>query len=745
MKKILSMLALALCALGLQAVDVNVIPRPAKMQMSEGTMTPTAKNTKYVIDKKVAGPEAYTLTITPKGVRATASTEAGLFYARQTLEQLKGADGTVPCLTIEDSPRFEYRGVMIDPCRHFQTLATLKKQVDLMARFKLNRLHLHLTDDQGWRIEIKRYPELTAKGAVRTEGDGSTHRGYYTQEEMRDLVAYAAERHIEVIPELEMPGHELCAIAAFPNLSCRGEQVTPRAVWGVEDIVMCPGKEDMFTFLQNVIDELVPLFPSPLFHIGGDESPRREWRECPLCQQRMKAEGLTTEAQLQSYIIGRMEKYLNQKGKTIIGWDEILEGGNLNQSAIVMSWRGEEGGKTAAKAGHKVLMTPSSRGLYFDTYQGEPLVEQSECIWGPCTLEQVYNYDPVPDSLSYMQPYVLGVQGNVWHEYIHNQQELEQRLWPRALALSEIAWSPVEGKNFEDFQHRVEMSALPLLDRLGYGYHIPVPETVGGSCDKLVFVKSRELKLRSTRPERIVYTLDGTEPTAKSPVYVTPLNITRTCVVKTACVLPSGKVGPVRTIQLRQVEGYQNGPACCNGQKCEQPNSQKAGKGGKQTADKCAAQPCEQKGGLRVNMYWGNYRNTATIQEGMADSTFQVAGLSELPHLSPMPHESVRGVRNYAAVAEGCFEVPTDGVYEFRSANTEVWVDGELLVDNGSSLLQRHSRFNAEAALSAGVHRVKVVFLGGVFRGWPTYWDDGSVSLRRTDGKPGKWQGIELK
>lgn len=318
-----------------------------------------------ILDSKASNnPEGYSLTVTEHLIEVKACTPHGLFYGLQTMMQLlpaeveftelqKGVDWVMPCVKITDAPRFSYRGFMLDPCRHFVPVETVKKQIDVLSLFKVNTMHWHLTDDQGWRIEIKRYPKLTEIGAERVEGEGFKHGGYYTQEQIKEIVDYAAERFITVVPELEMPGHELAAIAAYPELSCRDSHVKPRIVWGVEDVVMCPGKETMFTFLENVIEEMVSLFPSTYFHIGGDECPKTSWEKCPNCQKRIASMGLvddkkhTAEQYLQSYVVRRMEKVLKKYGKRLIGWDEILEGG-LSPEATVMSWRGEMGGIEAA-------------------------------------------------------------------------------------------------------------------------------------------------------------------------------------------------------------------------------------------------------------------------------------------------------------------------------------------------------------------------------------------------------------
>ena len=338
-----------------------------------------------LIDESVEHEEGYTLEVTKDKVTAKARTPQGLFYAMQSFLQLLPAevessttvDGmawVAPCVNIQDAPRFGYRGVMLDPCRHFIPVENVKKHIDVLALFKINRLHWHLTEDQGWRIEIKKYPKLAEIGSKRIDGEGTEYGGFYTQEEIKEIVAYAAERFITVVPELEIPGHELAAIAAYPELSCKGDSITPRIIWGVEDIVMCPGKEETFRFLEDVIAEMIPLFPGTYFHIGGDECPKSSWKQCPLCQKRIREEGLKNEEELQSYVIRRIEKVLNGHGKRLIGWDEILEGG-LAPSATVMSWRGEAGGIAAANMDHDVIMTPGSGGMYIDHYQGDPKIE----------------------------------------------------------------------------------------------------------------------------------------------------------------------------------------------------------------------------------------------------------------------------------------------------------------------------------------------------------------------------------
>ena len=512
--------------------------------------------------------EGYTLDVTPSNVTVKAKTPQGLFYGMQSFMQLlpaeiesaekvEGIAWVAPSASIKDEPRFGYRGMMIDPCRHFMPVEDIKKQIDVLALFKINRLHWHLTEDQGWRIEIKKYPKLTEVGSTRIDGEGTEHKGFYTQEEIKEVVKYAADRFITVVPELEIPGHELAAIAAYPELSCKGEPITPRIIWGVEDIVMCPGKEDMFEFLEDVIDEMVPLFPSEYFHIGGDECPKTSWKSCPLCQKRIREEGLkadgkhTAEERLQSYVIQRMEKYLATKGKKIIGWDEILEGG-LAPTATVMSWRGEEGGIAAASMNHTVIMTPGGNGMYLDHYQGDPKIEPV-AIGGMTLLEKTYSYNPVPDTLAQMgkSEFVLGVQGNVWSEYLYNEDIREYRTYPRIIAIAEIGWTPEDKKDYKDFERRID-NAYVRLDEHDINYHIPQPEQPNGSCNFVAFTDKASLEFKTSRPVKMVYTTDGSEPTESSTAYSAPIEITETTTLKIASVLPSGKMSPVRTIQVEK-------------------------------------------------------------------------------------------------------------------------------------------------------------------------------------------------
>lgn len=433
--------------------------------------------------------EGYRLSIRSEGILISSATEQGVFYALQTLRQIMRLDAvpdagdserrwSVPIADIIDYPSFSYRGLHLDVCRHFMPIDFVKKYIDLMAYYKFNRFHWHLTEDQGWRIDIKKYPRLrevsawrdaTLIGRPRDENvqyDSTRHGGYYTQEEIKEVVAFAADRGITIIPEIEMPGHALAALAAYPELGCTKGPYNVVGTWGVFDDVFCAGREETFTFLQGVLDEVLECFPSPYIHIGGDECPKTRWKACPDCQHRMKTEGLRDEHELQSYFVQRMEKYLNEKGRTIIGWDEILEGG-LAPNATVMSWRGKDGAIAAAQAGHQAIMTPVSH-CYFDYYQDDP-ASQPLSIGGLITLEKVYSFDPIPSELTAEEArFILGGQANLWTEYIPTTAHAEYMAYPRAIAMAEVLWTPREQRSWESFTERLARH----VDRLeGLGVH----------------------------------------------------------------------------------------------------------------------------------------------------------------------------------------------------------------------------------------------------------------------------------
>ncbi|PQA60643.1 glycoside hydrolase family 20 protein [Siphonobacter curvatus] len=493
---------------------------------------------------KVAQPEGYQLRIQPKSIELIGHDPAGLFYGVQSFVQLlhQSKNLRLPASQIIDYPRFSYRGMHLDVSRHWFQVPFIKKYIDLLAQYKFNTFHWHLTDDQGWRIEIKRYPELQNVAAYRKETlighkrelphrfDGKKYGGYYTQEEVREVVRYAAQRHITVIPEIEMPGHALAALSAFPALGCTGGPYQAATFWGIFDDVYCAGNDSTFTFLQNVLDEVVELFPSKYIHIGGDECPKTRWKSCPKCQARMQHQGLKDEHELQSYFIQRMEKYLLTKNREIIGWDEILEGG-LSPGATVMSWRGTEGGIEAMRQKHKAIMTPEPF-VYFDFYQSLYASEPTAAAWYT-PLSKVYSYEPVPDSLTAEEAsYLLGIQGNVWSEYLATEAHAEYMIFPRALAIAETAWSPKKGRTYPDFLRRLRLNE-PMLKRLKVSYadgFDELTDSVSVASDGKLAVR-----LTTTLPQATIrYTLDGSTPKTSSTAYHGPVSLGKSTVLKAA-------------------------------------------------------------------------------------------------------------------------------------------------------------------------------------------------------------------
>jgi len=417
-----------------------------------------------------------------------ATAQHGLFNGAQTLAQLilpaGKAEWQLAACEVKDYPRFQWRGLLLDPARHFLPPDYLKKFIELMACYKYNRLQLHLTDDQGWRIEIKKDPRLTEIGSVRKQspkrgdrdhGDGQVYGPYfYTQAQIHELVTYALARHVVLVPEIEIPGHFGAAIASHPELSCSGKVSDEPSAWGMNGDILCPGNDAGVAFAHQVLGEVCDLFPSEFIHIGGDEVPRERWKACLKCQARIKAEGLKNEAQLQTWLNHRLEEFLTSKGRRMIGWDEILEGG-LTPGAVVMSWRGTQGGIDAAKAGHDVIMSPTTH-CYFDYAQAKG-PNEPECIGGFIPLAKVYSFEAEPQELSEAQRrHILGAQGNIWGEYIRDGNDVEYFAFPRALALVEVIWSPVAGRNFENFVWRLN-AQYPLLDRLKVHYRKPDAET----------------------------------------------------------------------------------------------------------------------------------------------------------------------------------------------------------------------------------------------------------------------------
>lgn len=500
--------------------------------------------------------ESYKIEITSKKISVSGK-EEGLFYAVQTLLQLLpnkiSGEIKLPSVIIEDQPRYSYRGLHLDVCRHFFSVAVIKDFIRQMSSYKLNNFHWHLTDDQGWRIEIKKYPKLTEVGSKRAQTlvgnkferapfffDENPYGGFYTQEEIKDVVKFAEDNYVNVIPEIEMPGHASAAVTAYPNLACfpdRNYKVVES--WGVFEDVFCAGKDETFTFLENVLTEVMTLFPSKNIHVGGDECPKTRWKVCPNCQKRIKELGLKDEHELQSYFIKRIEKFLNANGRQIFGWDEILEGG-LAPNAAVMSWRGESGGIHAAKLKHPVVMTPEGT-VYFDYNQGyspnEPLT-----VGRLSTLDKVYNYNPTPvDSLNVEeQKYIIGVQANLWSEYLTNPAKLNYMLYPRIFALAEIAWTETSNKNYNHFvknQLPYHLEKLELQDRL---YKVPAPF---GAEETALIASKYILDLKPTiKNGKIFYTIDGYNPDETANWYQNPVTIN----------IPKGEYRIIKTIQISE-------------------------------------------------------------------------------------------------------------------------------------------------------------------------------------------------
>ena len=447
------------------------------------------------------GAEEYFLQVKPDGVNVEASAFGGFFYAIQTLKQMLPAEvygakkakaaWLLPCVTILDAPRFDYRGIHLDPCRHFWSVEETKRFIDIAATYKLNRLHWHLTEDQGWRMEIKKYPKLTEVGAWRNgtcigkdfdSNDGVRYGGFYTQDQMREIVAYAAERNITVIPEMDLPGHMVAALAAYPELGCTGGPYEVWTRWGVADDVLCVGKEETFTFLEDVLTEMLDIFPSEYIHIGGDECPKVRWENCPLCQARIKELGLrahgdiSAEQELQCYVTARIQQFLNDRGRKIIGWDEILEG-DLAPGATVMSWRGTQGGIDAARRGFDVVMTPNDY-MYIDYYQSQERDKEPLCIGGLVTVEKLYSYEPYDGMVPGTEDHILGVQANLWTEYVTTPEFLEYMLLPRMCALSEVQWCDKDRKNYKRFDVSLDHT-FQMLDVMGYTYAKHVRGIIG--------------------------------------------------------------------------------------------------------------------------------------------------------------------------------------------------------------------------------------------------------------------------
>ena len=531
--------------------QVNLIPKPAHIEVTGGYFKVDSNlifgndqsgTIRYVVDESFNGgnPEGYALDVTEKGIELRAASKSGLFYGEQTLRQLYTSKG-IPCVSIQDNPRFPYRGLHLDVSRHFFPKEEVMKLLNVMSYYKLNTLHMHLTDAGGWRIQMDKYPKLTTDVAFRTESDWQkwwdgkdrkylpegtpgAYGGYFTKEDIREIVDYATARHINIIPEIEFPGHSDEVFVAYPELSCAGKPYTTGD--------FCIGNEKSFTFMENVLSEVIELFPSEYIHIGGDEAGKGAWKTCPKCQGLMRRTGMKDVDELQSYMIHRAEEFLISKGRKLIGWDEILEGG-LAPEATVMSWRGEEGGIKSARMGHDVVMTPGGY-MYFDFYQADPKT-QPYAIGGYTPIKRAYSYNPVPvDSLTAEESkHILGVQANTWTEYIKDEKHLEYMMFPRALAVAEIGWTPQEDRSWEDFKPRMNAN-IPVLQRMGINTF-----TLSDEIETTMEVDTlrREIKVMldaEKYPAEIRYTTDGSIPAASSRVYNGPIVVKDSADIKAA-------------------------------------------------------------------------------------------------------------------------------------------------------------------------------------------------------------------
>jgi hexosaminidase len=655
----------------------------------------TIKGTGLILTSKGADKlpnEGYKLTITSHRITIIGK-GAGLFYGIQTLIQLfpveQSAINKLPCAVIADEPRFGYRGMMLDVSRHFFNVHEVEKILDVMAAYKLNNFHWHLTDGQGWRIEIKKYPKLTEIGGYRMQTmfgvnrdwpDKLTYGGFYTQDDIRAVVKYAAERYINVVPEIEMPAHSDAALRAYPELKCDTTPGTPaaRAINGI----YCP-TEETFTFLENVLTEVMELFPSKYIHIGGDEANKQPWHDSPFCQNLMKEKGLKDEKELQSYFISRIEKFINSKGRSIIGWDEILEGG-LAPNATVMSWTGEEGGINAAKQKHNVIMSPQTTGNYFDHYQSSS--PQEPVSFGRyAVLPETYNYNPVSSKLSPdEQKYVIGTQGNLWTEYVPTVAKIQYQIFPRLFALSEVAWTKVENKDYNDFANVRLAKHFARLDAMDYDYRVPTALTV---LDTIEVGPQFVYTLKSVIPgAKIYYTLNGRDPLDTDLQYDGPITFTipenEKRELRTRVITPSGR----RSIATRT----------------EMINR----------AMLPALNYSLNQHGLKYKLIKGTFTSP--------DQLDYVAAKDTATALKPDAEQFKKDNPNFGLIFEGYLNVPADGSYNFSLAsyaNTELFIDGEKLTESeyvvplikGFHKIKVNYIYNAPPAPAAGSYRVRQV------------------------------------
>ena len=636
----------------------------------------------------------YRLTITPQKI-IIAGKGAGLFYGIQTLIQLMPAErpavAKLPCVQIEDYPRFGYRGLMLDVSRHFFSVEFVKKYIDLMAAYKLNNFHWHLTDDQGWRIEIKKYPRLTSIGSRRAQTliggyydrtpqqfDNTPYGSYYTQDEIRDVVKYAADRYINIVPEIEMPGHSLAALAAYPELGCDSTKIYKVAeTWGVFTDVYCPS-EKTFAFLEDVLTEVIDLFPSKYIHIGGDEVPKDAWKQSAFCQALIKKLNLKDENELQSYFTQRIEKFVNSKGRSIIGWDEILEGG-LSPHATVMSWRGEEGGIAAAQQNHDVVMTPINQGMYISTPEEKLKDHAGQYV----TLQKTYSYNPTPAALTpEQQKYIIGVQACMWAENLNSELKAEHLLLPRMLAMAEVGWTQLANKNYDDFADIRLPRHLAMFDKAGLEYYVP---GAIGTKDTIMFGDHLNVNLKpSVTGAKVYYTIDGTTPDKISIEYTTPITynipVDQYRELKAIVITPSGNRS-----QVTRAIAYNTAPlkaVVYNGSGM----------------------------GLKYKLFKGNFNNIAELDNAVVIDSGIVQDLDVSVFKQKSPQ--------FGVIYTGFFRVSADGDYGFstQSANGSVLlIDDQIVVDNDGK--HRLYEQGGVVPLQKGFHKLTLKYFNTAGKG----------------------------
>lgn len=669
---------------------------------STGINLPILKRSKNAIylylDKKAQTSEAYTLHIYTDAVEIYGGSPVGVYYGMQTLLQLlppeiesdtivDGVEWSLPIAVVYDFPRFKYRGMHVDPCRHFMPIEHIYKQIDWMSKFKLNTLHLHLTDDQLWTFEVKKYPLLTQIGIQRTNVDGSVYKGgYYTQEELKQLVEYAALRGVTIIPEIEMPGHAMAALAAYPQFGCTGGPYQVRTTWGVEEHLLCAGNDSVFQFIEDILTELTAIFPSEYIHIGGDECPTNIWHSCPRCQARMQAEGLQTETELHGYFIRRAEQILHKLGRKMIGWDEILDGG-ASSTATVMSWRGNKGGIKAANQGNQAIMTPWDI-CYFDHYQGSKLFEPMAQS-GFLPLRKVYEWEPIPDEITLNnRSKILGGQANLWSEYMPTPSHAEYMIYPRLLAISEVLWSS-SYRDYDNFTERLK-DAQRRLDYGNINYHIPLPE--GPHAQYIEFIDSVEITLSNTLNYPIYYQIEDSN---EFSIFNSQFSIQKSSLLK-AFTTFNGRNSDT-------IEVYYN----------------------KLSAPHPAAKGLSQNGLYRQRAY-GYFHNTDSIDYVRFDVTDLVDSL--------VYDYNDSYFEPWVEVYTGYIKVDSTAEYLITTDLEELWVDDIRIINNNGEL-KRNQTKQAIMQLEEGYHSIRAIYNNCVNDGFPAHWRKPEIRIKTLTDK----------